>query len=419
MRLATGETATVRYEPHTGAGGRPIGRGAAATLAANPPRYAEPVRTPDPAPTLADLTTLRVGGPADAYVVAETEADLIDAVRSADDAGVPLLVIGGGSNLLVADVGFGGAVVHDGRQDALGWPDDEATRVSPGMPAEVSVTMPAGAPWDALVAATVEHGWAGLEALSGIPGTVGAAPVQNIGAYGAEVAETLTRVRVWDRATCQVRDLAAAELGFGYRTSIIKRSMVDGPVDGLGDDPRAPWFPTPRYVVLDVTFTLVADTQSAPVRYAELAAALGVAIGDRAPAREVRTAVLALRARKAMLAGDGDYDRWSAGSFFTNPILAPADALRLPPDAPRYPAPEGVKVSAAWLIEHAGFARGFGVHGPDSAARLSTVHTLALTNRGSAAAADLIELARVVQNGVYQMYNIRLDPEPVLVGVAL
>ncbi|ACZ29642.1 UDP-N-acetylmuramate dehydrogenase [Xylanimonas cellulosilytica DSM 15894] len=385
-----------------------------------------------PVPTLAELTTLRVGGPADAYVETTTEAELIDTIRAADDAGEPLLVVGGGSNLLVSDEGFGGVVVRDTRTgfelasaDACGG---------------ATVTAVGGQDWDELVAVAVENGWVGIEALSGIPGTVGAAPVQNIGAYGQEVAGVLSTVRTWDRLRGRVRTFAVGELGLGYRTSLLKQSMRGVPTD---DDPQAPWYPTPRYVVLDVTFQMRLGTDSAPVAYTELATRLGVQPGERAPQAELRAAVLELRAGKGMLqdgrfgsAPGADHDRWSAGSFFTNPIVAADQAHLLPEGAPRYPVrsavpmtttgpslgaidPSLVKTSAAWLIDHAGFGKGFGVAGPTSRATLSTKHTLALTNRGAATADDLVALARVIRDGVLDAYGVALEPEPVLVGVSL
>ncbi len=385
-----------------------------------------------PVPTLAELTTLRVGGPADAYVEATTEAELIDTIRAADDAGEPLLVVGSGSNLLVSDEGFGGVVVRDMRSGFALESEDSC--------GGATVTSVGGQDWDDLVVAAVEQGWVGLEALSGIPGTVGAAPVQNIGAYGQEVAGAVSSVRTWDRLRGRVRTFAIGELRFGYRTSLLKASMRGAPT---AEDPQAPWYPTPRYVVLDVTFQMRLGTLSAPVGYAELARRLGVEVGERAPQAEVRAAVLELRAGKGMLqdgrfgsAPGSDHDRWSAGSFFTNPIVHVDHADLLPPDAPRYPVrsavpmtttgpslgavdPTLVKTSAAWLIDHAGFAKGFGVTGTASRATLSTKHTLALTNRGGATAEDVVALARTVRDGVLDAYGIALEPEPVLVGVSL
>ena len=338
---------------------------------------------------LRDHTTLRLGGPAGTWVRATTEADLVDAVRRADDAGEPVLVLGGGSNVVVADEGFPGTVVEVATSgvhaDAA---DDDPTCGG------VVVHVAAGESWDDFVATAVERGWVGVEALSGIPGSVGATPIPNVGAYGQEVAQTITRVRVWDRRLNGIRSFAAAECGFGYRTSRFKA------------DPS-------RHVVLDVTFQFRQGELSAPVAYAELARTLGVEPGTRAPMADVRRAVLGLRAGKGMVLDPADHDTWSAGSFFTNPVL---EAGRVPDGAPVWPQPGGsVKTSAAWLIERAGFDKGYG----DGAARLSTKHTLALTNRGDATTADLLALAREVRDGVEQRFGIRLANEPVLVGCEL
>lgn len=355
--------------------------------------------------TLADLTTLRVGGPATRYVETTTEAELLDAVRAADADGEPLLVVGGGSNLLVADAGFDGVVVRDVRS-GIDVPDASAC-------AGATLTVPAGTPWDKVVRYAVEQELTGLEALSGIPGSTGATPVQNVGAYGQEVSQSISLVRVWDRGRARVRTLPLVTLAFGYRTSLLKRSM-HGP---SADDPQAPWSPTPRYVVLDVTFQLRPGDLSRPVVYPELARTLGIEVGQRAPLAEVREAVLGLRAGKGMVLDPADHDTWSAGSFFTNPLLTPSQADDLPSDAPRFPGGDGlVKTSAAWLIEKAGFSRGFGAPGP---ATVSTKHTLALTNRGSATAEDLLAVARKVRAGVVSTFGLTLEPEPVLVGVSL
>lgn len=380
-------------------------------------------------PTFADLTTLRVGGVIDSYVTTTSETELIDAVRAVDDAGEPLLVIGGGSNLLVSDEGFSGVVLRDARSGIR----VESADTCGG----ATITVPAGHTWDDVVAEAVANEWVGIEALSGIPGTVGAAPVQNIGAYGQEISGTVANVRVFDRGQGRVRTLALTELAFGYRTSMLKRSTQLNP-----EDPLAPWYPSPRYVVLDVTFQFRLGSLSTPVAYPELARRLDVAVGARAESAAVRAAVLELRGSKGMLLDDGapgrtpDYDRWSAGSFFTNPIL-PADLVAdLPEGAPVFPVRSAVpmtttgpslgavdesvvKTSAAWLIEHAGFTRGYGVDGPGSPATLSTKHTLAITNRGSATASDVVRLARTVRDGVLETFGIELVPEPVLVGVTL
>jgi UDP-N-acetylmuramate dehydrogenase len=350
-----------------------------------------------PAPTapsdgLADLTTLRVGGPARTLVTATTEDELVDAVRAADAAGEPVLVLGGGSNLLIADRGFPGTVVR------------VATR---GITADVSscsgatVTVAAGEDWDAFVASAVEQEWSGIEALSGIPGLVGGTPIQNVGAYGSEVAQTIARVRTYDRSTRRQATFSVADCGFGYRTSRFKAERD-------------------RYLVLEVTFQFTLGSLSAPIRYAELARTLGVPVGTRVPAVDVRRAVLGLRAGKGMVLDAADRDTWSAGSFFTNPILEPDTADGLPAGAPRFPQPDGrVKTSAAWLIEHAGYGKGFGVELGAGRATLSGKHTLAVTNRGGASADDLLTLARVVRDGVEQAFGVTLVAEPVLVGCAL
>ncbi len=343
---------------------------------------------PVPEPRLADFTTLRVGGPAQRLVVARTESELIQTVRDLDAAGEPLLILGGGSNVLIGDDGFAGTVVKIATHGA----EEDVASCSGAV-----VTASAGTSWDDLVAQTVEREWRGLETLSGIPGLVGASPIQNVGAYGAEVGEFITTVRTFDRQKAAVRTFFAIECGFGYRTSRFKAEPG-------------------RYVVLSVTFQLRLGNLSAPIRYPELARTLGIAVGERAPAVEVRQAVLELRRSKGMVLDDADPDTWSAGSFFTNPILDASAADRLPPLAPRFAQPDGrVKTSAAWLIDHAGFAKGYG-HG---AARLSTKHTLALTNRGGASAADMLELARELRAGVRERFGIDLVPEPVLVGCEL
>ena len=370
-----------------------------------PPTITWPARTTPSSATLADLTTLHVGGAPRRYVETATEAELIDAVRAADTDGEPLLVLGGGSNLLVADAGFDGVVVRDVR-NGIEVPDASAC-------AGATLTVPAGTPWDDVVRYAVEQELTGIETLSGIPGSTGATPVQNVGAYGQEVAQSIATVRVWDRGRGKVRTLPLVTLAFGYRTSLLKRSMRE--VDSA--DPRAPWAPTPRYVVLDVTFQLRPGNLSRPIAYAELARTLGVELGQRAPLADVRDTVLALRARKGMVLDPTDHDTWSAGSFFTNPILSAEQAAALPEAAPRFPTEDGrVKTSAAWLIERSGFSRGFGAPGP---ATLSTKHTLALTNRGGAKAEDLLALARQVRDGVRSTFGLELEPEPVLVGVSL
>ena len=350
---------------------------------------------------LADHTTLRLGGPARRWVRATTEQELIEAVDEADRAGEPVLVLGGGSNLVVADEGFAGTVVEIATTGVIS-DADTTDRTRTSVCGGVLVTVAAGESWDAFVARAVESGWVGVEALSGIPGTVGATPIQNVGAYGQEVAQTIARVRVWDRKLHGVRTFAAADCGFAYRTSRFKADRYD-PADASGG----------RHVVLDVTFQLPVGDTSAPVAYAELARALGVEVGQRAGLADVREAVLRLRAGKGMVLDPADHDTWSAGSFFTNPVVEPE---RVPEGAPAYPQGDGtVKTSAAWLIEHAGFGKG---HGNDRVS-LSTKHTLALTNRGSATTADLLDLAREVRAGVEKAYGIELVNEPVMLGCAL
>jgi UDP-N-acetylmuramate dehydrogenase len=337
------------------------------------------------AEVLANHTTLRVGGPVADFVVATTEAELVAAVREADEVGKPVLVLGGGSNLLVSDSGFDGRVVAV-RTAGVGSDADAC--------GGAVVRVAAGETWDDLVVRAVREGWVGVEALSGVPGLVGATPIQNVGAYGQEVSQTIASVRCWDRQAGEVRTLFHRDCRFGYRTSRLKQEPG-------------------RWVVLEVVFQLRLGDLGSPVAYAELAGRLGVDVGARVPLADVRDAVLALRRRKGMVLDPADHDTWSAGSFFTNPVL-PAD--RVPEGAPAWPQPDGsVKTSAAWLIEHAGFERG---HGNERAA-LSGKHTLALTNRGGATAADLVTLAREVRDGVRARFGIELVNEPVLVGCAL
>ena len=334
--------------------------------------------------SLAELTTLRLGGPARDVVEAADERALVDTVAEADAAGEPLLVVAGGSNLVLPDTPIERRVVLVRTTGVDVERHDD----------HVLVRAAAGEDWDRLVGRAVHDGWVGIEALSGIPGSVGATPIQNVGAYGQEVSQTVASLRVWDRRLKGVRTFANADCGFGYRHSRFKA------------DPG-------RHVVLDVTFQLAQGSLGTSVGYAELARRLGVEIGDRAPLADVRATVLALRAGKGMVLDATDHDTWSAGSFFTNPVVDPAT---LPEGAPAWPQPDGrVKTSAAWLIERASFTRG---HGNDRVA-LSTKHTLALTNRGGATTADLLALAREVRDGVEAAYGIRLVNEPVLVGCEL
>ena len=346
---------------------------------------------------LADYTTIGLGGPARSFVRAGTEAELIDAVRAADGSGDPMLILGGGSNLVVADEGFCGTVVQVATHgfDRGG---------EPGL-----VTVAAGEEWDAVVARTLAEGLAGLEPLSGIPGLVGATPIQNVGAYGREVAETITQVRVFDRATGKILIIPNGQCGFGYRTSFFKTD---------GDR---------RFVVLSVTFRLAVQALSVPVRYAELAAALGVRVGDQVESTEVRSAVIELRGRKGMVIDQADPDTRSVGSFFVNPVLDEATLAILEKAArircgedtrvPRFDAGDGrVKVPAAWLIERAGFGKGYS---PGDGARISSKHTLALVNAGSASTAALMALAAEIRDGVRDAFGVSLTPEPVLVGLTL
>ena len=338
--------------------------------------------------TLADLTTLRLGGPARRVIEVDTEADLVEAVAAVDEAGGPLLVVGGGSNLVVADKGFDGTVVLV-RTDGV--------EASGDMCGGASVEVAAGTDWDTLVERAQQEGWVGIECLSGIPGSTGATPLQNVGAYGQEVSQTIASVRTWDRHAGRQRTFSAAECDFGYRTSRFK----------VEPD---------RYVVLAVTFALRFGDLSTPLTYSELARTVGVPLGQRAPLADVRQVVLDLRRRKGMVLDASDHDTWSAGSFFTNPVLDAEHADLLPPGAPRFAQPDGrVKTSAAWLIENAGFAKGHG----RGRVRLSTKHTLAVTNRGDARTADLIDLAREIRDGVQERFGIVLAPEPVTVGFSL
>jgi UDP-N-acetylmuramate dehydrogenase len=312
----------------------------------------------------------------------------VDAVREADATGTPLLLLAGGSNVVIADAGFDGLVLRIATRGTGRRSEDGAVRLS----------VAAGESWDELVAGAVADGLVGVECLAGIPGSVGATPIQNVGAYGQEVSETIASVRVLDRRAGEVLQLAPEECGFGYRTSAFKRA------------------PGER-VVLAVEFVLPRADRSAPVRYGELARALGVELGASAPAAAVRDAVLELRRGKGMVLDAADPDSVSAGSFFTNPILPAEDFEALERRAgerpPAFPEPDGrVKTSAAWLVERAGFRRGYG----DGRAGISSKHTLALVNRGGATAAELVALAREIAAGVQRHFGVELVPEPVFVG---
>jgi UDP-N-acetylmuramate dehydrogenase len=348
---------------------------------------------------LSELTTLRLGGPATRMVDARSEEELVSLVRAADDAGEPLLVLAGGSNVVVADAGFPGTVVRVATRGL------EQLERSDG---RVWLDVQAGEEWDALVAMCVDNDLTGVEALSGIPGSVGATPIQNVGAYGQEVADVIAGVRVLDRESGEVQTLDVEECLFDYRTSVFKR------------DPG-------RWLVLCVTFAFEPGDVSEPLRYAELARRLRIEEGERAPLADVRAAVLELRRGKGMVLDATDPDTVSAGSFFTNPVLrehafeqfaARADERLGAEDAPpSWPAGQHryVKTSAAWLIERAGFARGYG--NPAGIA-ISSKHTLALTNRGAGTTAELVALAREIAAGVHETFGVDLVPEPVFVGHA-
>ncbi|MDR6973020.1 UDP-N-acetylmuramate dehydrogenase [Leifsonia shinshuensis] len=377
----------------------------------------------DRIPALAELTTIRVGGAPAAFVPADDRDTLVRAVRDAVTSGEDWLVLGGGSNLVVADDGFDGTVIHVRTRGV------ERLSASDG---RIRIRVQAGEPWDDLVALTVRNGWSGIEALSGIPGSTGAAPVQNIGAYGQELESALVGVEFLDEETGDVLYLRRDELGLGYRTSVLKRGR--------------------RGVVLSVDLELddttasdgVGAPLSAPVAYAQLADALAVPLGARVPVAELRRAVLALRSSKGMVLDPADPDSVSSGSFFTNPIVSESFARSLPRNAPRWPQepaepdaviglPPGglhpldvpplatgeytVKLSAAWLIENAGIHRGFAL--PGSGAGISSKHTLAIVNRGGGTAADVVQLADFIQSRVQAEFGVLLQPEPVMVGISL
>lgn len=337
---------------------------------------------------LSKYTSFRVGGPAQQIVNAANEAEIIQAVQEADAAGRAVLVLGSGTNVLVGDKGFEGVVIKISSSQV----ESEVDACS-----GATLTISAGEDWDDFVRSTISHGYAGLETLSGIPGTVGAAPIQNIGAYGHEVAEFITRVRTYDRIAKEVRTFTNQECGFSYRNSRFKSERD-------------------RYVVLSVQFQLRIGEMTSPITYTELAASLGISLGEKAPIKQTREAVLSLRKSKGMLLNPTDHDSWSAGSFFTNPILSAEQADILPTDAPRWIQADGrVKTSAAWLIEHAGVSKGDNHLG----ARISTKHVLALTNSGNATASDIAALAREVKEKVQQKFGITLIPEVNLVGITL
>lgn len=374
--------------------------------------------TPEP---LARLTTLRTGGAPERMLEAATADELVDALRSVWADGDPWFVLGGGSNLFVGDEPFDGTVVRIRTQGIERMPSPR--------PGFVRLRVQAGHDWDALVAYAVAQGLAGIEAMSGIPGTVGAAPVQNIGAYGQEIVQTLAEVELVDASSGEVSTVPAADLGLGFRTSVLKHHHGSVPARSA--------------VILSVTLDLAeVGHGERPITGDQLRTALGLAAGEGAPVAWVREHVLATRARKGMVLDDADPDTWSAGSFFQNAVVSASFARTLPPECPRWPvAPDldpvlviplaafdgyvpppaavesDVKVSAAWLIEHSGLRKGFKL--PRSRAALSTKHALALTNRGGATAAELAELARYIQGRVQAEFGLILQPEPVLVNVEL
>jgi UDP-N-acetylmuramate dehydrogenase len=337
---------------------------------------------------LAPLTTLRIGPVARRLITCDTTQKVIDVMRtlSTDD----VLVLAGGSNVVLADDLDDLTVVLLANTEIT--VDDDVVRVE------------AGAMWDDVVVTSLAHGLGGLECLSGIPGSAGATPVQNVGAYGAEVADTIRRVRLLDRRSGEDRWVPPDALQFGYRTSVLRHSQAA--------------------IVLEVEFALNADGLSAPLRYGELTTALGAAPADRADPARVREAVLSLRSRKGMVLDEADHDTWSVGSFFTNPVVTPAEfdmvrsrAGKGAGPVPNYPAPNGVKLAAGWLVERAGFGKGY--PGDGAPARLSTKHALALTNRGGATTAEVIALARTVRDGIRTAFGIELTPEPILIGASL
>ncbi|NJP98064.1 UDP-N-acetylmuramate dehydrogenase [Nonomuraea sp. FMUSA5-5] len=340
---------------------------------------------------LAPYTTLRLGGPARDFAEATSAEQLVSLIAEADRNDVPTLVLGGGSNVVVSDEGFDGLVVKVATQGVTVSRDGE----------QVVLVVEAGEDWDRLVARAVAEGWSGIECMSGVPGLVGSTPIQNVGAYGQEVAQTIRCVRAYDRRTRQVVDIEARQCGFSYRDSLFKRDLS-------------------RYVVLAVTYALDLSDVSGPLAYEELARRLGTEAGGRVPLDRARAAVLELRRGKGMVLDPDDPDTRSAGSFFTNPVLTAEQAAELAvraPGHPRWDLPGGlVKVPAAWLIEQAGFPKGY-ERGP---VRISTKHTLALTNpTGAATAADLLALAREVRDGVREKFGVTLVNEPVLVGCDL
>ena len=335
---------------------------------------------------LSNYTSLRVGGSAGKFIEVSTESEIISAIESAGDK--PILIMGAGTNMLVSDAGFDGTVIRISNNNL----ESEIDACS-----GATLKIGAGENWDHFVATTISRGFAGLETLSGIPGTVGAAPIQNIGAYGHEASEFITRVRTYDRKEKKLTTFTSSECGFSYRSSRFKTEKD-------------------RYVILDVSFQLRIGEETTPIIYAELAEALGIKVGEKAPVVKTRKVTLELRSKKGMLLNPADRDSWSAGSFFTNPIVDAEIAAQLPADAPRWPQADGrIKISAAWLMENAGVHKGDSIQG----ARISTKHVLALTNAGNATAADIATLARNAQIKVKEVFGITLEPEVNLIGLNL
>jgi UDP-N-acetylmuramate dehydrogenase len=340
---------------------------------------------------LAAYTTLRLGGPAGTLTVVSESDEAVATVRKAAAEGQPVLVLAGGSNVVIGDDGFPGTVLllRTTGMRVVGKKVVEEQQ-------NVVVRVAAGESWDDFVSYAVTNGYSGVECLSGIPGSAGATPIQNVGAYGQEVAHTIAAVHAYDRQHDSVRVMSPSECEFAYRKSIFKHSD--------------------RFVVLEVDFRLALSGESAPVRYAELARTLGVEVGDRVPLAQAREAVLKLRAGKGMVLDPDDRDTWSVGSFFTNPVVPSETWAALGLEAPHWPGDDGtVKIPAAWLIEHAGFPKGFAGNG----VAISGKHTLALTNRGAGTTENLLDLARTIRDGVRNRFGIELHPEPVLINCAI
>jgi len=336
--------------------------------------------------SLAPMTTLRLGGPAKRLVSAASEEEIVAIVKDVDARGEPLFVLGGGSNVVIADAGWDGTVLRIASRGVRKTGDD--------------LEVEAGEPWDALARNWVDDGLVGVECLAGIPGLTGATPMQNVGAYGQEVETTISRVRAFDREAKKLVDFASSECGFGYRTSMFRAST--------------------RWVITRVTFRLRKGDSSEPIRYTELSKALGIQDGERAPLRTVRDTVILLRKQKGMVLDPEDPETTSAGSFFTNPILNVATADRVAERAgaapPRFPAAGGnVKVPAAWLIERAGFSKGHTM----GRAHISKKHALALVTENGATTVELLDLARAIRHGVHDAFGVMLQPEPMLVGCVM